>query len=145
MTTLTGLNAVSSSGVVLALPHAAGMQSSLPILQKNYKFSKVFFWGKLQGMKGDYLVAKGIEESFATKKFFFWCAPLASRQPQQPWMRQPTAAAAAFPRSSLLPLPTMRCCHRCHRGHEPLTSLPLATADPARAARVSPPLPARTA
>jgi len=47
------------------------MQSSMPILQKNYKFSKVFFWGKLMGMKGDYLIAKGIEESLDCKKFFF--------------------------------------------------------------------------
>ena len=72
MSTVTGLEALSSSGITLSLPHAAGMQSSMPILQKNYKFSKVFFWGKLMGMKGDYLIAKGIEESFDCKKFFFW-------------------------------------------------------------------------
>ena len=50
------------------------MMSSLPILQKNYKFSKVFYWGKLQGVKGEYLIAMGIEESFEAKKFFFWYA-----------------------------------------------------------------------
>ena len=43
---------VSGSGVVLALPHSAGLQSSLPLLQKNYKFTKVFFWGKLTGLAG---------------------------------------------------------------------------------------------
>jgi len=47
------------------------MQSSLPILKKNYKFSKVLFWGKLQGMQADYLIAKGIEESYTTTKFFY--------------------------------------------------------------------------
>ena len=73
MTTLEGLPAVASSGVKLALPHVAGMQSSLPILKKSYKFSKVYFWGKLQGIKSDYLIAKGVEESYETKKFFFWC------------------------------------------------------------------------
>eukprot|EP00322_Chrysochromulina_rotalis_P007307 CAMPEP_0115845772 /NCGR_PEP_ID=MMETSP0287-20121206/9526_1 /TAXON_ID=412157 /ORGANISM="Chrysochromulina rotalis, Strain UIO044" /LENGTH=271 /DNA_ID=CAMNT_0003299559 /DNA_START=36 /DNA_END=851 /DNA_ORIENTATION=+ len=71
MTTVVGMKALASSGVVLPLPHAAGMQSSLPILEKNYKFSKVFFWGKIMGQKGEYLVAKGIEESYATKKFFY--------------------------------------------------------------------------
>jgi len=71
MTTLTGFQSLSSSGVVLPMPHSAGMQSSLPILKKNYKFSEVFFWGKLQGLKGDYLIAKGVEESYETKKFFF--------------------------------------------------------------------------
>ena len=60
----------------------------LPLLQKNYKFTKVFFWGKLTGTDGDYLIAMGIEESYTAKKFFYWCvctraahaasAPLAS-------------------------------------------------------------------
>jgi len=62
---------VSPNGVVLSLPHAAGMQSSLPLLQKNYKFTKVFFWGKLSGVTGEYLIAMGIEDSYATKKFFY--------------------------------------------------------------------------
>ena len=66
---------VASSGVALALPHSAGMQSSLPLLQKNYKFSSVFFWGKMTVTKyEDYLIAMGVEESYSTKKFFFWCA-----------------------------------------------------------------------
>jgi len=71
MTSLMGFQALSSSGAALALPHSAGMQSSLPTLKKNYKFTGVFFWGKLQGLKADYLIAKGIEESYGTKKFFF--------------------------------------------------------------------------
>lgn len=71
MTTLEGLSAFASSGVMLALPHVTAMQSSLPILKKNYKFSKVFFWGKLQGRKSDYLIAMGVEDSYNTKKFFF--------------------------------------------------------------------------
>lgn len=71
MTSLTGFAALSSSGVVLSMPHAAAMQSSLPILQKNYKFTKVFFWGKLLGKTGDYLIAKGVEESVTVAKFFF--------------------------------------------------------------------------
>lgn len=71
MTSVDGLAAVASSGFKLSLPHSTGMQSSLPILKKNYKFTKVFFWGKLTGLKGDYLIAKGVSESFATTKFFF--------------------------------------------------------------------------
>ena len=92
MATLTDIKAVASAGIVVSLPHAAGMQSSLPILQKNYKFSKVFYWGKMMGMKGDYLIAKGIEESSSTMKFFYWCA---SREPaaraDAQWRRPATA------------------------------------------------------
>lgn len=83
MTTLSGFEKVASSGCTLALPHAAGMQSSLPILKKNYKFNAVFFWGKLLGVKGDYLIAKGIEESYTTKKFFYWCAHLPPSRARQ--------------------------------------------------------------
>ena len=46
----------------------------LPLLQKNYKFTKVFFWGKLTGTASDYYIAMGTEESYGNKKFFFWCA-----------------------------------------------------------------------
>ena len=63
--------AISSSGFVLSLPDSTGMQSSLALLQKNYKFTKVFFWGKITGTGGDYLVAMGIEESYTAKKFFY--------------------------------------------------------------------------
>ena len=75
MTSVDGLAAVASSGFKLSLPHSTGMQSSLPILKKNYKFGKVLFWGKLMGKTADYLIAMGIEESWEAKKFFFWCAP----------------------------------------------------------------------
>ena len=76
MASLSHMNmeVVSTNGVVLSLPQKAGMQSSLPLLQKNYKFTKVFFWGKLTGTASDYYIAMGTEESYGNKKFFFWCA-----------------------------------------------------------------------
>jgi len=66
-----GAGALSGSASVLSLRESTGLQSSLPLLQKNYKFSKVFFWGKITGTAGEYLIAMGIEESFAQKTFFF--------------------------------------------------------------------------
>jgi hypothetical protein len=102
MATLTDIKAVASAGIVVSLPHAAGMQSSLPILQKNYKFSKVFYWGKMMGMKGDYLIAKGIEESSSTMKFFYWCAP-----------REPAARAGAQWRRPATAMVLSCCCRRC--------------------------------
>lgn len=65
------LGVLGGSGRVLSLPESTGMQSSLPLLQKNYKFTKVFFWGKLVGTNAEYLIAMGIEESYDNKKFFF--------------------------------------------------------------------------
>jgi len=73
MSTLAAVNygVISGAGVVLSMPQSAGLQSSLPLLQKNYKFTKVFFWGKLTGTAGDYLIAMGIEESYTAKKYFY--------------------------------------------------------------------------
>jgi len=68
---LSALDSVAPTGAVVSLAHKAAMQSSLPLLKKNYKFSKVLFFGKVQGSVGDYLIAIGIEESFQDKKFFF--------------------------------------------------------------------------
>merc|ERR1712141_717798 len=36
------------------------LQNSLCILQNNMKFNKVYFWGKILGVKDDYFIVKGI-------------------------------------------------------------------------------------
>jgi len=71
---LSSLDAVSSTGCVVSLPHKAAMQSSFPLLKKNYKFSQVLFFGKVLGKVGDYLIAVGIEESWHASKKFFYCS-----------------------------------------------------------------------
>ena len=48
------------------------MQSSLPLLKKNYKFSEVLFFGKILCKANDYLVAFGLEGSTTKKKWFYW-------------------------------------------------------------------------
>ncbi|XP_041469798.1 radial spoke head protein 9 homolog [Lytechinus variegatus] len=50
---------VGSCGTVLSAEQSAALQTSLVILQNNYKFSRVFFWGKIMGIKGDYFIAQG--------------------------------------------------------------------------------------
>lgn len=64
----------ASTGNVLSIAHAAGLQSSFPLLAKRNKFSKVLFFGRITGKAGDYLIAMGLEDSWlAGKKFFWWC------------------------------------------------------------------------
>merc|ERR1712054_388163 len=67
------LDLVASTGNVLSVEHKAAMQSSLPLLKKNYKFSQVVFWGKIQGRSNDYLVAQGINNSWMGSKKTFYC------------------------------------------------------------------------
>ena len=38
---LSALDALASTGCVVSLPHKAGMQSSFPMLKKNYKYYEV--------------------------------------------------------------------------------------------------------
>src|SRR5690606_36057120 len=59
------------SGFALNLEEAAALQSSLILLKKNNKFSRVVFWGKLFGIHKDYLIAQGFGNSIlGTKKGF---------------------------------------------------------------------------
>ena len=50
---------VGSCGILLSLEQKASLQSSLVILRNHYKFNRVFFWGKIIGIKGDYFIAQG--------------------------------------------------------------------------------------
>jgi len=90
--------ALSGGASVLSLRETTGLQSSLPLLQKNYKFTKVFFWGKITGTGGDYLIALGIEESFDQKKFFY-CQDAVS------WAQLPLVTEEAIADAAKLSVP----------------------------------------
>jgi len=84
---VTKVGIPASTGNVLSIAHAAGMQSSFPLLAKNYKFSKVLFFGRIMGKTGDYLVAMGLEDSWLLGKKFFFCQDGVS------WAQLPTPTA----------------------------------------------------
>jgi|EP00802_Teleaulax_amphioxeia_P017411 radial spoke head protein 9 len=58
----------SASGHCLTPEERALLPSSLAILKNEHGFSKVYFWGKMQGMQRDYLIAQGLAESAGDKK-----------------------------------------------------------------------------
>ncbi|XP_071079837.1 radial spoke head protein 9 homolog [Haliotis cracherodii] len=63
---------VGSSGVILSPEQKAALQTSLVILQNENKFHKVYFWGKIVGVKEDYFVAQGFDkDEFAGRKTFY--------------------------------------------------------------------------
>jgi len=94
---LSALDSVASAGIVVSLAHKAAMQSSFPMLKKNYKFSKLLFFGKVLGKVGDYLIAMGIEESFTAGKKFFFCADGVS------WAQLPPGTEAMMALCAKLP------------------------------------------
>ena len=77
-----GIDYVGGSGVVLSPEQKAALQTSLCILKNNYKFSKVYFWGKILGIKDDYFIAQGTsKDELGDKKtlyrFVVYCDPHA--------------------------------------------------------------------
>jgi len=63
---------VGSSGIVLSPEQKAALQTSLCILQNNMKFTKVYFWGKILGVKDDYFIAQGVgKDELGEKKTLY--------------------------------------------------------------------------
>lgn len=50
---------VGSSGIILSAEQKAALQTSLVILKSDSKLKKVYFWGKILGIKDDYFIAQG--------------------------------------------------------------------------------------
>ena len=63
---------VGSSGIILSNEAKAALQTSLVILQNESKFNRVYFWGKILGIKDDYYLAQGVyKDEFAGRKTFY--------------------------------------------------------------------------
>merc|ERR1712165_691899 len=63
---------VGSSGIILSAEQKATLQNSLTILKNNMKFSKVYFWGKVLGVKNDYFIVQGIgKDELGEKKTLY--------------------------------------------------------------------------
>ncbi|XP_073694515.1 radial spoke head protein 9 homolog [Garra rufa] len=56
------LDLAAGNGLTLSSEQRAALQTSLIILKRNYKFSRVLFWGKILGIKCDYFIAQGVED-----------------------------------------------------------------------------------
>lgn len=91
------LECIASRGVVLSVHDKAALQSSLPIIKKEYKFAEVQLFGKLLGKDADYLIAIGINESFLGSKTFFFCQDGVS------WAQLPTPTAETISTCAMLP------------------------------------------
>ena len=63
---------VGSSGVILSPEQKAALQTSLVILQSDNKFKKVYFWGKILGIKDDYFIAQGTRNDEMAERTTFY-------------------------------------------------------------------------
>lgn len=94
----SNLDCIASDGLVLSIAHKAALQSSLPVLKKNNKFSYVHFFGKITGKASDYLIAIGIDDSYLGPKKYFYCqdgVAWAQLPPPTPDMKTTAASLPA--------------------------------------------------
>lgn len=70
------------------------MKVSLPVLQKEYGFKKMYLWGKLKGMSADYYIAMGVFHSLkeSEKKYFYWCERACAHRLARSWTAHARAA-----------------------------------------------------
>lgn len=63
---------VGSNGMVISTEQKSALQTSLTILKNNQKFDRVYFWGKILGVKDDYFIAQGFgDDEFSERKTLY--------------------------------------------------------------------------
>jgi radial spoke head protein 9 len=63
---------MSSDGYKLNHQHAALIENSLILLQRDNKFLHVFWWGRISGFEADYFIAFGYKNNILFNKKFFY-------------------------------------------------------------------------
>lgn len=51
---------VAGGGAGLSPERRAALGASLPLVQRDYHFERVWFWGCIQGVRGAYYIAEGL-------------------------------------------------------------------------------------
>ena len=60
------------AGVVLSVEQKTALQTALAIVKDQYKFSRVYFWGKILGVKEDYYLAAGVGKNELKQRTFLY-------------------------------------------------------------------------
>lgn len=59
-------------GIVLSTEQKAALQTSLAFACEQYKFAKIYFWGKILGIKEDYFIACGVGQNEIKNRTFLY-------------------------------------------------------------------------
>lgn len=74
-----GLELVAGGGAGLSPEKRAVLGSSLLLLQRDYRFERVWFWGCIQGVRGAYYIAEGLgPDRAAPRSRLYRCGGRAS-------------------------------------------------------------------
>jgi radial spoke head protein 9 len=69
---LLDVEQLAFAGIVLSVEQRAALQTSLSIAKEQYKFSRIYFWGKIIGTKEDYFIACGVGNSEISQRTFLY-------------------------------------------------------------------------
>ncbi|OXB76594.1 UNVERIFIED_CONTAM: hypothetical protein H355_014485 [Colinus virginianus] len=64
----TALQLAASGDTGLSLEKRAALGASLPLLQRDYRFERVWFWGCIQGLRDAYYIAQGLGPDLAAPR-----------------------------------------------------------------------------
>jgi radial spoke head protein 9 len=59
-TLLSDIENLAYTGIVLSVEQRALLQTSLTLCKDQYKFRRIYLWGKILGIKEDYFIAVGV-------------------------------------------------------------------------------------
>lgn len=59
---------VAGGGAGLSPERRAALGASLPLVQRDYRFERVWFWGCIQGVRGTYYIAEGLGPDLAAPR-----------------------------------------------------------------------------
>lgn len=76
---LLSLELASGSGQGLSPDRRASLLTSLTLVKRDYRYSRVLFWGRILGLVADYYIAQGLSED-----------QLAPRKTLYRWRRRPS-------------------------------------------------------
>jgi radial spoke head protein 9 len=60
------------SGIVLSVEQRAALQTSLSIAREQYKFERIYLWGKILGTREDYFIAVGTGKNEIQQRTFLY-------------------------------------------------------------------------
>lgn len=60
------------AGIVLSIEQRASLQTSLSIAREQYKFDRIYLWGKILGTKEDYFIAVGTGSNEIKQRTFLY-------------------------------------------------------------------------
>jgi radial spoke head protein 9 len=69
---LLDIEHLAYAGIILSVEQRASLQTSLSIAREQYKFNRIYFWGKILGSKEDYYIAVGVGKNEIKQRTFLY-------------------------------------------------------------------------